>query len=564
MGFPASFAPNRSGTGHARRGGNRSRTQTRSYVLDIGRTSFVILTHRVRLHVAMRTASAAQRAVQAFAAEELTLEEALRTSRLATTTAASLWNDACWDVLTRRHLEVVRRTGVLSVLPLALHNRALVHLFGGELALAASLVDEARTVTEMTGSTWLPYGEIGLAAMRGSAEQAEPLLDSCLLDAAARSEGVGVNVAQWARAVLYNGLGRYGDAVAAARQAAAHPCELGPRHWALAELVEAAARGGHERMASAALEQLSAMTRASGTDWALGVEASRRALLRDDAAADALHREAIERLGRTTVRLELARAQLLYGEWLRREGRRADARAQLRTAREALTAMGVAAFAVRARRELLATGETVRKRTVETSRELTPQEAQIARLVADGLTNPEIGADALPQPANGRMAPPEDLREARHQQPPTVAPLAAHGSEEREPGVSLVTEPHRRRGGVSLRRRLPLGRSAGAKWCHPQITGVFADFRQVAMPLWPSTPRGDDDPRRGEEAAGPPNAFRGIERCAQMPHAELLTSIPYTIRTTSRSRSSERDRPGGVEGGPKTNPQATGSTAAAQ
>ena len=151
-------------------------------------------------------------------------------------------------------------------------------------------------------------------------------------------------------------------------------------------------RSAQPRTAAAALEQLSEMTRASGTDWALGVEASRRALLRDDAAAEALHREAIERLGRTRVRVELARAQLLYGEWLRREGRRADARAQLRTAHETLTAMGADAFADRARRELLATGETVRKRTVETSKELTSQEAHIARLVADGLTNPEIGA----------------------------------------------------------------------------------------------------------------------------------------------------------------------------
>jgi DNA-binding CsgD family transcriptional regulator len=162
--------------------------------------------------------------------------------------------------------------------------------------------------------------------------------------------------------------------------------------------VEAGARSGQDRTAAAALEQLSAMTRASGTDWALGIEASRRALLREGATANALHREAIERLGGTLIRFELARAQLLYGEWLRREGRRADARAQLRTAHEALTAMGVEAFADRARRELLATGETVRKRSVETTKELTSQEAQIARLVADGLTNPEIGAELYISP----------------------------------------------------------------------------------------------------------------------------------------------------------------------
>jgi DNA-binding CsgD family transcriptional regulator len=267
-----------------------------------------------------------------------------------------------------------------------------VHLFTGDLAAAAALVEETQSVTEATGCTLAPYGEIGLAAVRGHQEQAEPLIQSCLEDVVASGEGIGVTMAQWAHAVLYNGLGRYSDAVAAARDAAADPGELGPTTWALAELVEAGVRSAQTPVAAAALEQLSAMTRASGTDWALGIEASRRALLRDGAAAEASYREAIERLGRTRVRLELARARLLYGEWLRREGRRADARAQLRTAHEALTAMGVDAFADRARRELLATGETVRKRTVETSTELTSQEAHIARLVADGLTNPEIGA----------------------------------------------------------------------------------------------------------------------------------------------------------------------------
>jgi DNA-binding CsgD family transcriptional regulator len=332
------------------------------------------------------------RAVEAFAGGELSLDEALRFSWLAAATAASLWDDGCWDVLTRRHLETVRRTGALSALPLALHTRVVVQLFTGDLGTAAALVEETRSVTDATGSTLAPYGEVGLVALRGHEEQAEPLIQACLEDVVARGEGVGVNMAQWARAVLCNGLGRYGDAVVAAQEASTDPCELGPPKWALAELVEAGVRSARPRTAQAALEQLSEMTRASGTDWALGVEASRRALLRDDAAAEALHREAIERLGRTRVRVELARAQLLYGEWLRREGRRADARAQLRTAHETLTAMGADAFADRARRELLATGETVRKRTVETSKELTSQEAHIARLVADGLTNPEIGA----------------------------------------------------------------------------------------------------------------------------------------------------------------------------
>jgi DNA-binding CsgD family transcriptional regulator len=334
------------------------------------------------------------RAVQAFGTEELTMDEALRFAWLAAATAASLWDDVSWDVLTRRHLDLVRAAGALSALPLALQTRVVVHLFTGDLTAAASLVDETRSVAEVTGSdsTLAPYGEIGLAAVRGHEAQAEPLIRKCLDDVTARGEGVGVNMAQWARAALCNGLGRYEEALAAARVAAMGPLELGPPKWALGELIEAGVRGGHTEVAAAALDRLSAMTRASGTQWALGVEASGRALLSTGTTAESLHREAVDRLGSTTVRVELARAQLRYGEWLRRQGRRVDARKQLRTAHEAFTAMGVDAFADRTRRELLATGETVRKRTVETSGQLTAQEAHIARLAAEGLTNPEIGA----------------------------------------------------------------------------------------------------------------------------------------------------------------------------
>jgi DNA-binding CsgD family transcriptional regulator len=197
---------------------------------------------------------------------------------------------------------------------------------------------------------------------------------------------------QWARAVLCNGLGRYGDALRAAQAAAAEPLEPGPPKWALAELVEAGVRSGDTPAAAAALEELCAMARASGTQWALGVAASRSAMVRTGSTAEGLYREGIERLGHTEVRVELARAHLLYGEWLRRGGRRIDARTQLRTAHDALTAMGVEAFAERAGHELLATGESVRKRTVESTGELTAQEAHIADLAAHGLTNPEIGA----------------------------------------------------------------------------------------------------------------------------------------------------------------------------
>ena len=332
------------------------------------------------------------RAVSAFVTEELTMDEALRFAWLAAATAASLWDDVSWDILTRRHLEMVREAGALSALPLALNTRTVVQLFTGDLASGASLVEETRSVTEVTRSSLAPYGEVGLLAVQGNAELAEPLIRDALDDVVHRGEGVGVNMVQWARAVLCNGLCRYGEAFRAARDAAANPLELGPPGWALVELIEAGVRTGNTEVAAAALEQLSVMTRASGTEWALGIEAGRRALLSEGRTAEELYREAVDRLAGTMVHVELARTQLLFGEWLRREGRRVDARAQLRTAHETLTAMGVEAFAERARHELLATGEAVRKRTVETSRELTAQEAHIARLAAQGLTNPEIGA----------------------------------------------------------------------------------------------------------------------------------------------------------------------------
>ncbi len=335
-----------------------------------------------------------RRAVRAFVAEDLSLEEGLRSSWLAASTAVSLWDDASWDALTRQHLEAVRAAGALSALPLALTSRVVPELFTGDVAAATALVEEIRAVTGATGGVGAvaPYGEVCVAAVRGDAQRAEQLIRDELEAVTARGEGVGVNMLQWARSVLANGLGHYAEAQAAAGRAAADSLELGPPKWALAELVEAAARSGDARAAGAALEQLSAMARAAGTDWALGIEASRRALLSSGGAADELHREAVERLDRTGMRLDLARARLLHGEWLRRAGRRADARDLLRSAHEALAAMGADGFADRARRELLATGETVRRRTVGAPAELTAQEAHIARRAAEGLTNVEIAA----------------------------------------------------------------------------------------------------------------------------------------------------------------------------
>jgi DNA-binding CsgD family transcriptional regulator len=334
------------------------------------------------------------RAIKAFGGEDLTLDEALRSAWIAAVAAVDLWDDVHWDVLTRRHLDVVSNAGALSLLPLALASRALFDIHRGDLAAAASLVAESHWVAEVTGgeNVLTPIPEAWLAAMRGHEKHAEQLIQDTLNDATARGQGVGLNMMYSARAVLCNGHGRYEDALAAAQEAAADPLELGPTKWSLAELVEAGVRSGDTGVAAGAFDLLSGMTRASGTELALGIEAAKGALLREDDTAEELYREALERLGHTRIRVELARAQLLYGEWLRRQGRRVDARAQLRMAYERLSAMGVEGFADRARHELAATGETVRKRSADTHGELTPQEAHIARLVAEGRTNPEIAA----------------------------------------------------------------------------------------------------------------------------------------------------------------------------
>jgi DNA-binding CsgD family transcriptional regulator/tetratricopeptide (TPR) repeat protein len=338
-----------------------------------------------------------RRALQAFCSEDISVDD-LRWLWLASMTAADLWDDETWSVLSTRHVEIARETGALGELPLALDSRVFVHLFAGELTAAALLVEQARAVNEATGSNLAPYGALGLAALQGGTGEAGEMIEASMSEVAPRGEGLGVTVTQWASAVLCNGLGGFHDAVVAARQAAEYPHEPAVANWGLTELIEAAARSGKTELATDALDRLSKMTRASGTDWALGVEARSRALLSDGDAAERLYREAIERLSRTRVRVELARAHLLYGEWLRRAGRRRDARAHLRTAHGMLTAMGAAAFAERARRELLATGETVRTHSVETRDDLTVQEMQIARLASNGPTNAEIGTQLFISP----------------------------------------------------------------------------------------------------------------------------------------------------------------------
>ncbi|OBI53326.1 LuxR family transcriptional regulator [Mycobacterium sp. E796] len=320
--------------------------------------------------------------------------EALRFLWLAGIAALDLWDDKSWDVLSERHVEVARTTGVLTELSLALSTRAVMHLFAGELRAAEALVQEVQVVTEATGAGLAPYGALLQAAFRGDQAEVSALVESTTKDVMRRGEGIGLSVGEHAEALLNNGIGNYSVAMAAAQHAVEHQMDLGTSGWCLVELVEAAARCGRTDTATDTLARLTELTNAAGTDWALGVQVRSRALLSDGADAERLYREAIARLARTRIRAELARAHLLYGEWLRRERRRTDARAQLRMAHAMLDAMGMEAFAERARRELQATGETARKRTTASAEggQLTAQEAQIARLARDGLSNPEIGA----------------------------------------------------------------------------------------------------------------------------------------------------------------------------
>jgi DNA-binding CsgD family transcriptional regulator len=335
-------------------------------------------------------APALRRALLAFRDQDLSAQEGLSWLWLAGRAAMAVWDDDTWHILASRHVKLARDTGALSELPLAVRSRILLHAHAGELAEGAALIAEAQAVADATGIPLGPYGALGVAAFRGHEAEATELFQAAMDGVTSRGEGRGVT-SQYAAALLYNGLGRYDKALAAAELVCEYD-DVGVLGWSLAELVEAAVRSGQPRRASDALQRLSETTRASGTDWALGTEARSRALLSKGQTAENCYREAIERLGRTRMRPAVARAHLLYGEWLRRENRRQDARAELRTAHGLFTTMGIEAFAERARRELLAAGDTVRKPTVETASELTAQEAHIARLAAGGRTNVEIGA----------------------------------------------------------------------------------------------------------------------------------------------------------------------------
>jgi DNA-binding CsgD family transcriptional regulator len=311
--------------------------------------------------------------------------------------APELWDDQAWYALAIRSVRRARNSGAVMALSTALSNQACGQVRAGKFSDAAVLIDEADAISDVTGSAAITYARLSLAGWRGQQAEALELFETSIKDATARGEGRAVGVAEYATAVLFNGLGRYEDALAAARRACRYE-DPGLFGWSLAELVEAAARAGDPEAGAEALAELTERTRASGTDWALGIEARSRALLSAGQAADEQYREAVKRLARTRLTSDLARAHLIHGEWLRRENRRQDARDALRKAFETFSGMGAAGFADRARRELLATGETVRKRTVDTLTELTAQEAQIAQLAREGLTNPEIAAQLFISP----------------------------------------------------------------------------------------------------------------------------------------------------------------------
>jgi DNA-binding CsgD family transcriptional regulator len=333
-----------------------------------------------------------RRAVGSFGAE-MSVEEELRWLWLACLTAVHTWDDTGWERLSARYAELACQAGALGEQPLALSMRVNRLLLTGQLAASETLVAEALTTSEATGGTLAPYGALALAALQGDECKLSALTDAASRDATERGEGAGMAAVGMASALLYIAVGRYQEALTGAQLATASPGNIATPPWAIAELIEAATRTGKADLAADAYERLAEMTAASGTDWALGIQARSHALLSEGAEAEELYREAISRLQRTCLRICLARAHLLYGEWLRRERRRTDARTHLRTAFDMLDSMGVGAFAERARRELQAAGETARKRTAAARNdELTAQEAQIARLATEGLSNPEIGA----------------------------------------------------------------------------------------------------------------------------------------------------------------------------
>jgi DNA-binding NarL/FixJ family response regulator len=303
-------------------------------------------------------------------------------------TAMDLWDDEICLTLGVRYVEQARATGALSILPIALNYVAAHHIFAGEFAAAATLIEEADVITAATGNAPMVDFSLLLAGWRG---QASGQFDAGAKDAAARGEGLAMAGVEFATAVLHNGLGHYDTALAAAQRGREHD-ELGFGVWILPELIEAAVRLGQHDVAVASLHRLSERTSLSRREWAHAIEARCRALVSEGQAAEDLFQQAISQLRASRMTVQLARTNLLYGEWLRVENRRADARESLRTAHQMFVSMGADGFAERAARELGATGERVRRRTTDSPVQLTARETQIARLAGDGLSNPDIAA----------------------------------------------------------------------------------------------------------------------------------------------------------------------------
>ncbi|HJP74749.1 MAG TPA: helix-turn-helix transcriptional regulator, partial [Pseudonocardiaceae bacterium] len=331
-------------------------------------------------------------ALSAFRAGAPSSDE-LRWLWLASISAMTLGEDELWDVLTERHVEIARSTGAVSQLPIALTLRSLYLLFSGELTEAWMLTDEVQAIKDATGLHLAPSSAVAVVAFRGDEAMAYTVFQAALDDATRRGEGVGITMTEWARAAFNNSLGRYPDAVSSAQRAIDPQSDLGSHVLPWVELIEGAVRSDQLKIAEDAYERLAEMATATGTPWALGMQTRSRALLSTGDEAESHYRQAIEHLGRTRMRLDLGRVHLVFGEWLRRERRNNEAREELRAARNMLGPMGVVGFAERATRELRAAGESVRRRTKTNRRdELTAQEAQIARMARDGLSNPEIAS----------------------------------------------------------------------------------------------------------------------------------------------------------------------------
>jgi DNA-binding CsgD family transcriptional regulator len=336
-------------------------------------------------------APALRTAMDAFTAADVTAEERLRWNTFAEGAAIALWDLDTWRTLVERQAATVRAVGALGQLPLVLVGLGATTTWAGDLTASAALVAESDAVCEATGAHAPPFAALMLACLRGREAEAVALVEATIAGATAGGQGLTVGYANWVAAILYNSLGQYEQALAAATQSS-QDAAMYVSLWALPELIEAAVRSGNTGLAAGPMARLAESTQAGGTDFGLGIESRCRALLGDGDTAERLYREAIERLARTRYRPDLARAHLLYGEWLRQDRRRTDARAQLRIAHDMFDTIGTEAFAGRAGRELRATGETVHRRTVRAPSTLTAHEASIARLARDGLTNPEIGA----------------------------------------------------------------------------------------------------------------------------------------------------------------------------